>query len=181
MDLLTIFLIAIGLSLDAFAVSIAAGAVMKYFNSGDAIKMAFFFGAFQLVMPVVGWLSGLTLTDFITGVDHWVAFGLLFLIGCKMIYESFKIDKMEKPGVNTMALLGLALATSIDALTVGLSLSFLKIAIAMPAIIIGIVTFSFSFLGVFIGHKFGRLFAGKIEVAGGIVIVGIGLKILFVN
>ena len=180
MDLLTIFLIAIGLSLDAFAVSIAAGAVMKYFNSGDALKMAFFFGAFQLVMPVVGWLSGLTLKNFISGVDHWIAFGLLLLIGCKMIYESFKIDK-KNPGVNTMALLGLALATSIDALAVGLSLSFLKIAIAMPAIIIGTVTFLFSFFGVFVGHKFGRLFAGKIEIAGGIVIIGIGIKILFVN
>ena len=180
MDLLTIFLIAIGLSLDAFAVSIAAGAVMKYFNSDDALNMAFFFWAFQLVMPVVGWLSGLTLKNFITGVDHWVAFGLLFLIGCKMIYESFKINK-EKPGVNTMALLGLALATSIDALAVGLSLSFLKIAIALPAIIIGTVTFLLSFFGVFVGHKFGRLFAGKIEIAGGIVIIGIGLRILFVN
>ena len=183
MDLLTIFLIAIGLSLDAFAISIAAGAVMKYFNSGDALKMAFFFGAFQLVMPVVGWLSGLTLTNFITGVDHWVAFGLLFLIGCKMIYESFKINKAEKEkqGVNTMALLVLALATSIDALAVGLSISFLKIAIALPAIIIGTVTFMLSFFGVFVGHKFGRLFAGKIEIAGGIVIIGIGLRILFVN
>jgi len=183
MDLLTIFLIAIGLSLDAFAVSIAAGAVMNSFNSSDAFKMAFFFGAFQLVMPVVGWLSGLTLKNFISGVDHWVAFGLLLLIGCKMIYESFKIDKPGegKPGVNTMALLGLALATSIDAMAVGLSLSFLKIAIAAPAIIIGIITFLFSFFGVFAGHKFGRLFAGKIEIAGGIVIVGIGLKILFVN
>jgi len=183
MDLLTIFLIAIGLSLDAFAVSIAAGAVMKYFNSGDAFKMAFFFGAFQLVMPVVGWLSGLTLKNFISGVDHWVAFGLLLLIGCKMIYESFKINKSEKekPGINTMALLGLALATSLDALAVGLSLSFLNVAIAMPAIIIGAVTFLLSFFGVFVGHKFGRLFAGKIEVAGGIVIVGIGIKILFVN
>ena len=183
MNLLTIFLIAIGLSLDAFAISIAAGAVMKYFNSADAFKMAFFFGAFQLVMPVAGWLSGLTLKNFITGVDHWIAFGLLLLIGCKMIYESFKIDKPGegKPGVNTMALLGLALATSIDALAVGLSLSFLSVAIALPAIIIGTVTFLLSFSGVFVGHKFGRLFAGKVEIAGGIVIIGIGLKILFVN
>ena len=180
MDLATIFLIAIGLSLDALAISIAAGASMQYFDSGDAFKMAFFFGAFQLVMPVIGWLSGLTLKNFITGVDHWVAFGLLFLIGCKMIYESSKIDK-EKSGVNTVALLGLAFATSLDALAVGLSLSFLKIAIALPAIIIGMVTFLISFFGVFVGYKFGRLFAGKIEVAGGIVIIGIGLKILFIN
>ncbi len=183
MDLLTIFLIAVGLSLDAFAVSIAAGAVMKYFRSGDALKMAFFFGAFQLVMPVVGWLSGVTLKNLISGVDHWVAFGLLFLIGCKMIYESFEINRAEKekPGVNTMVLLGLALATSIDALAIGLSLSFLNVAIVMPAVIIGTVTFLLSFFGVFFGYKFGRLFAGKIEVAGGIVIIGIGLKILFVN
>ncbi|MFH2068501.1 MAG: manganese efflux pump MntP family protein [Candidatus Omnitrophota bacterium] len=180
MDLLTIFLIAVGLSLDTFAVSIAAGAVMQYFNFSDALKMAFFFGVFQLVMPVVGWFSGLTLRNFISGVDHWIAFGLLFLVGCKMIYESFKIDK-EKPGVNTMVLLGLALATSIDAMAVGLSLSFLRIAVALPAIIIGTVTFLLSFFGVFAGHKFGRLFPGKIEVAGGIVIIGIGIKILFVN
>jgi len=104
----------------------------------------------------------------------------LLLIGCKMIYESFKIDK-EKPGVNTMVLLGLALATSIDALAVGLSLSFLNVAIAMPAIIIGTVTFLLSFFGVFVVHKFCRLFAGKIEIAGGIVIIGICIKILFVN
>ena len=183
MDLLTIFLIAVGLSLDAFAVSIAAGSAMKYFHSGDAFKMAFSFGVFQLVMPVVGWLSGLTLRNFISGIDHWVAFGLLLLIGCKMIYESFKIDKVEKekPGVNTLILLGLALATSIDALAVGLSLSFLKIAIVLPAVIIGTVTFLLSFSGVFVGYKFGRLFAGKMEIAGGIVIIGIGLKILFVN
>ena len=169
--------------MDTFAVSIAAGVVMKYFHSGNALKMAFFFGAFQLVMPVVGWSSGVTLKNFISGFDHWVAFGLLLLIGCKMIYESFKIDKVEKekPGVNTMVLLGLAFATSIDALAIGLSLSFLNVAIVMPAVIIGTVTFLFSFFGVFFGHKFGRLFAGKIEVAGGIVIIGIGLKMLFVN
>lgn len=183
MDLLTLFLIAVGLSMDAFAVSIASGSVMKYFNSGEAFKMAFFFGAFQLVMPVAGWLSGVTLENIVAGFDHWVAFGLLFLVGCKMIYGSLKIEQSEKeePGVNTMDLLGLALATSIDALAVGLSLSFLKIAIAMPAIIIGMVTFLFSLFGVFVGYKFGRLFAGKMEIAGGIVIVGIGLKILFVN
>ena len=180
MDLLTIFLIAVGLSLDAFAVSIAAGAVMKYFNSEDAFKTAFFFGAFQLVMPVLGWFSGLTFKNFISGVDHWIAFGLLFLVGCKMIYESFEMEK-KKPGVSTMALLGLALATSIDALAVGLSLSFLNVAIARPAVIIGTVTFLLSFAGVFLGHKFGRLFAGKMEIAGGIVIIGIGLRILFVN
>ena len=176
-------MIAVGLSLDAFAVSIAAGAVMKYFHSGAALKMAFFFGAFQLVMPVVGWLSGLTLKNFISGFDHWIAFGLLLLIGCKMIYGSFEINKAgkKKPGVNTLVLLGLAVATSLDALAVGLSLSFLNVAIAIPAIIIGTVTFLFSFFGVFFGQKFGRLFAGKIEIAGGIVIIGIGLKILFVN
>ncbi len=180
MDLVTIFLIAVGLSLDAFAVSIAAGGVMKYFNSGEALKMAFFFGGFQLVMPVAGWLTGLTLKNFISGFGHWFAFGLLLLIGCKMIYESFKIDK-KKPGVSILVLLGLAFATSLDALAVGLSLSFLNVAIAVPAVIIGMVTFLFSFSGVFAGHKFGRLFAGKIEIAGGIVIIGIGLKILFVN
>jgi putative Mn2+ efflux pump MntP len=131
-------------------------------------------------MPLIGWLAGLSLRDFIAGVDHWVAFGLLGLIGGKMIYGATKIGTHEKETnpLSLFVLLILSVATSIDALAVGLSFAFLKISIATPIIVIGFVTFLLSFLGVLVGNRLGHFFEKKMEIVGGLVLIGIGIKIL---
>ena len=180
MDIISITLIALGLAMDAFAVSITGGIAIRHLRIRSALKIAFFFGAFQAFMPVLGWLAGLSLRELISDIDHWIAFGLLCFIGCKMIYESLKIkgSEEEKDFLNIYILLVLSVATSIDALAVGLSFAFLKISIAAPVIIIGTVTFLLSFTGVFIGDKIGHLFKNKFEIIGGIILIGIGIKIL---
>lgn len=179
MDIFSISLIALGLAMDAFAVSITSGFAIKYIKIKNALMIAIFFGLFQAIMPVVGWLAGYTLKDFISGIDHWIAFGLLSIIGVKMIYESFKLsDKERVDPLNVSVLFVLSIATSIDALAVGISLSFLNISIALPSIIIGIITFLLSFMGVYIGNKLGHFFEKKIEILGGIILIAIGIKIL---
>ena len=180
MDAISIICIAFGLAMDAFAVSVTSGVTIKHLRIKNALTIATCFGSFQAFMPFMGWLAGLSLRDFISGVDHWIAFGLLSAIGCKMIYESCKVEsiKREINPLNFFVLLILSVATSIDALAVGISLSFLKISIAIPAIIIGIVTFLLTLLGVFIGNRFGHFFENKIEIVGGLILIGIGTKIL---
>jgi putative Mn2+ efflux pump MntP len=179
-DIFSILLIAIGLAMDAFAVSISSGFIIKQIEIKNALKIALFFGLFQAIMPVIGWLAGISLTGFISGFDHWLAFGLLCIIGCKMIYESFKLNPAGNKinPLNIYVLFILSIATSIDALAVGFSLSFLRVGIVLPAIIIGIVTFVLSFLGVYIGNKFGHFFERKIELIGGLILISIGIKIL---
>ena len=181
MVLLTIVIIAIGLAMDAFAVSIVSGAAYKQLNIKHAFRLALFFGGFQAFMPIVGFLAGLTVKQHIANYDHWVAFALLTAVGAKMIYESAKIkpaDENSQP-FNIPVLLALAVATSIDALAVGITLSLLRIPIVTAAVIIGLVTFVLSYIGVFIGKNFGHFFENKIEALGGIILIGIGLKILF--
>jgi len=180
MSFATAFLIAIGLAMDAFAVSIANGVSMKTLRVHHAFLIAFFFGAFQALMPVIGWLAGLSVADLIAQYAHWIAFILLSFIGGKMIYESFQIKEAENDpcSLNIGTLLVLSIATSIDALAVGLSFAFLKTTILAPVVIIGAVTFVLSFLGVVIGEKIGHLFESKIELLGGIILIGIGVKIL---
>jgi len=131
-------------------------------------------------MPVIGWLAGLSVREFISAVDHWVAFALLFMVGGKMIYEATFMEKDDdkKDPLNISVLLILSIATSIDALAVGFTLSFINVEIVTPAIIIGIITFVFSFAGVYIGDRFGHFMEKKIEVLGGVVLIGIGVKIL---
>jgi putative Mn2+ efflux pump MntP len=180
MDIVTILFIAFGLAMDAFAVSIANGITIKQQRMNHALKLGFSFGSFQAFMPLIGWLAGLSLRDLIAGVDHWIAFGLLSLIGCKMIYESTKIQSGEKEAdsLSLFVLFMLSVATSIDALAVGVSFAFLKISIITPIIVIGFVTFLLSFLGVFIGNKVGHFFENKIEILGGLILIAIGIKIL---
>ena len=180
MDIFSISLIALGLAMDAFAVSITSGFAIKYIKIKNALMIAIFFGLFQAIMPLIGWLAGYTLKDFISGIDHWIAFGLLSIIGLKMIYESFKLesDKERVDPLNISVLFVLSIATSIDALAIGISLSFLNISIALPSIIIGIITFLLSFMGVYIGNKLGHFFEKKIEILGGIILIAIGIKIL---
>jgi putative Mn2+ efflux pump MntP len=178
MDLTTIF-IALGLAMDSFSVSITNGLANKFIKVTDALKIGVFFGLFQAIMPVFGWLAGVNFIDVISGVDHWIAFGLLSFIGCRMIYEAIKEE--SKKLISSLSfgmLLMLSIATSIDALAVGLSLSFLKVSIVAPAIITGIITFLLSFLGVYLGNRFGRFFKNKIEVLGGLILLVIGFKIL---
>ena len=180
MDMVTIVLIAFGLAMDAFAVSITSGFTIKHLRIGHALQIALFFGLFQAVMPVIGWLAGLSLRDFIVGVDHWIAFGLLSLIGCKMIYESVKIEPNEKEAnpLSIYALLILSIATSIDALAVGVTFALLEVSIAAPVIVIGGITFVLCFLGTFMGNRFGHLFESKIEIIGGLILIGLGVKMV---
>jgi len=180
MDAITIIAIAFGLAMDAFAVSITSGITIKNLKINNALKIALFFGLFQAIMPVIGWLAGLSLKDFISEIDHWIAFGLLSFIGCKMIYESITVQSNEKQidPLNVYVLLMLSVATSIDALAVGVSFAFLKVSIVTPVIIIGTLTFLLSYLGVYIGDRIGHFFENKIEIAGGLLLIGIGLKIL---
>jgi len=179
MDAVTILLIALGLAMDSFSVSITTGLAIKNPRISNALKIGVFFGFFQAFMPVIGWLGGSSMKGFISDIDHWVAFGLLCLVGCKMIFESIrrKTDEKANPP-NGYVLLMLSVATSIDALAVGVSLAFLKTSIATPVTVIGTVTFLLSFLGVYVGNKFGHFFENKIEVAGGFILIGIGIKIL---
>ncbi|KAF0123989.1 MAG: hypothetical protein FD154_2536 [Elusimicrobia bacterium] len=184
MKTLEILFIALGLSMDAFAVSVASGATMKRLHLPHALKMGLFFGAFQALMPIVGWAAGLGMKSFISGWDHWIAFTLLSVVGGKMLYESFKIKEEEECGgtktcpFDTGTLTVLAIATSIDALAVGLTFSFLQVSIIAPALLIGLVTFLMSAAGVKIGTTGGHFFEHKMEAAGGLILIGIGLKIL---
>ena len=180
MDALAILLIAVGLAMDAFAVSIAHGATLRNSRSGDALKMAASFGSFQAFMPVLGWLGGLSLGMFISGVDHWIAFGILTFIGCKMVYDSISAKTVGKQpkSLTAYVLLALSVSTSIDALMVGVSFAFLQLPIIIPVAVIGIVTALLSFLGVSFGNTLGNLFGSRIETAGGLILMAIGLKIL---
>jgi putative Mn2+ efflux pump MntP len=176
----SILLIAVGLAMDAFAVSIVTGSVYKDLHVKHALRMALSFGGFQAVMPLIGFLAGLSLKNYITHVDHWVAFGLLVFVGGKMVYEAFQIESAEKnrDPSNLLILLALSVATSIDALAVGITLSLLTSAICLAVTLIGLITFGLSFAGVYLGKRFGHFFESRIEVVGGLILIGIGIKIL---
>ncbi len=178
MDVLTIVLIAIGLAMDAFAVSIAKGVTTSQDRWRSAILLASFFGGFQALMPVMGWLVGLGLEDFIMSVDHWIAFGLLAFIGAKMIYDSTKSESCREEPLTLSLVLALAIATSIDALMVGLTFAFLETSILVPALIIGIVTFFLSLAGFMFGCGIGTAFGKRVEALGGVILIIIGIRIL---
>jgi putative Mn2+ efflux pump MntP len=179
MNLITVLLTSVALAMDAFAVSIGGGISIKKVILKDYLIISTFFGGFQFIMPLLGWSSGLFFRDFIISFDHWIAFGLLGLIGSKMIYESFQQEEEEGTDFrNLYILLTLAIATSIDALAVGLSFSVIKTPIMGASIIIGVITFLICLFGVYIGNKFGHLFEKQAETIGGIILIGIGIKIL---
>ena len=144
------------------------------------MRIALFFGAFQAIMPVIGWLAGRSVAEFIAPWDHWVVFGLLVFIGARMIYESFRMDAAEKPTnpLNIYVLLVLSVATSLDSLADGFSFALLKVAIFMPVIIIWLVTFALSLVGVTVGGRLGHFFEKRIEALGGLVLIAIGVKVL---
>jgi len=176
---ITIILIALALAMDSFSVSITRGFTnTKTKMSIEALKTGFFFGTFQAIMPIIGWLAGLSIIELISGFDHWIAFGLLALVGTRMIYESITAASRKIASSTSLkVLIMLSIATSIDALAVGLSLSFLEESILIPAIIIGIITFSLSFLGLYIGKKLGNYFE-RIGILGGIILIVIGFRVL---
>lgn len=167
--------------MDAFVVSIVSGSAYKQLHVKHVLRMALFFGAFQAIMPLVGFLAGLSLKQYIVHCDHWIAFGLLAIVGVKMIYESFKIKSEAKTSdpSNIIVLLVLSVATSIDALAVGVTLSLIAGSVILAVSIIGLVTFVLSYLGVQIGKRFGHFFESRIEALGGVILIAIGTKILF--
>ena len=181
MGIITIFLIAIGLNFDSLAVSISAGLVVKHIRFSQAARIAFVFAFFQGLMPFIGWFIGSQIKDLIKDYDHWIAFTLLFLIGAKMFYESFKKEEDKKPfnPLKLMVMVGLAIATSIDALVVGVSFAFIDINIYLALAIIGALTFIVAMLGMLLGKNAGSLFGKKMEIVGGLILIGIGAKILF--
>ncbi|MFA6196671.1 MAG: manganese efflux pump MntP family protein [Sulfurimonas sp.] len=177
--MLEVFLLSFALSMDAFAVSIGLGVKNKEFSKVLALKVALFFGLFQGLMPLVGFLASLGLGSIIESIDHWVAFVLLSAIGGKMLYESFgENTEDEITHITNKVLLILAVATSIDAMAAGFTLNLLNMNPYISMIIIAIVTFLFSYIGVFIGSRGGSYLEDKAEKLGGIVLIGIGLKIL---
>ena len=173
-----LLLIAVGLSMDAFAVSVCKGLSVKKVGVKHAALAGLYFGGFQFLMPVIGFLLGFRFEAVIENIDHWVAFVLLAFIGGNMIKESFgKAEELNDDfGVKTMLLM--AVATSIDALAVGVTFAFLEVQILPAAGLIGVTTFLLSFAGIYIGNVFGARYKSKAELAGGIILVLIGLKIL---
>ena len=170
--------------MDAFAVSIATGVSLKNVNSRQLFRLSWHFGLFQALMPIIGWGAGLSIRSYIEHYDHWIAFGLLAFVGGHMIKEAFQDGKSEKPikdYTKGMTLVMLSVATSIDALAVGFSLSLLKISIWMPALIIGIVAGTFTLVGMRIGERIGaaKRLSFYAETIGGVVLIGIGLNILY--
>ena len=183
MGFVELFLIGVGLSMDAFAVSICKGLGMSRLNMRQAVVISLFFGGFQALMPLVGWALGSQLVDLITPIDHWIAFALLAFVGGKMLWDAFHEDDGEDgeakdAKLDLKELLMLAIATSIDALAVGITFAFLQVAIVPSVIIIGVTTFVLSFVGVAVGHFFGARFEKPATIAGGVVLILIGAKIL---
>ena len=184
MSIFELFLIAVGLSMDAFAVAICKGLSMRKMNYRHAAVIALFFGGFQALMPLIGWVLGKQFERYITSVDHWIAFILLAIIGMNMIREALgKDDEEEEKGcqgdrLDLKDLLMMAIATSIDALAVGVTFAFLQVSIVPAVSLIGITTFVLSLIGVSLGRVFGAKFKSKAEFLGGAILILIGVKIL---
>lgn len=182
--MIEIFLIAVSLALDAFAVSVSSGISIPGFGWKHGVKMGCWFGFFQFAMPLVGWLLGTGVSTYISAVDHWIAFALLALIGGKMVWEALKKargggdDDAAPAELSAKRLTVLAIATSIDALAVGVSMAFMAVNIIAASIVIGVVAFALSVVGGLLGKRLGRLFQQRAELAGGLVLIGIGAKIL---
>lgn len=179
MEIIELILISVGLSMDAFAVSICKGLSVRNLKLRHAAVTGLFFGGFQALMPLMGYLLGSQFKEYITAIDHWIAFGLLLIIGINMIRES-RNEHCENfsDTFSLKNMIVLSVATSIDALAIGVTFAFLQVDILPAVSLIGIITFIFSAIGVKIGHAFGMKFKSKAEFAGGVILIGIGLKIL---
>lgn len=180
MDFFTIIIIALGLSADSFAISVSSGIIISKIEFSKAMKIAFFLAIFQGTMPLIGWFLGVGFSEIIKDYDHWISFILLLFVGAKMIYDDFKKDE-NKSRINplkTVVLIGLAIATSIDALIVGISFGLLEYPIIISCSIIFIATLLVSLSGIYLGCRFCRLINYKLVSIAGVVIIGIGVKIL---
>lgn len=178
MSVWELFVIAVGLSMDAFAVSICKGLSMPKMQWKNALLAGIYFGGFQALMPLIGYLLGSGFQDKITSIDHWIAFLLLGFIGINMVRESREEAEEVDPSFDMKTMLLLAIATSIDALAVGVTFAFLKVNILAAVCFIGIVTFCFGVAGIKIGNVFGTRYKSKAELAGGVILILMGLKIL---
>ena len=179
MELFEIVVIGIGLAMDAFAVSVCKGLSMKKMNWKKAVIIALYFGIFQAIMPIIGYFLGNTFSSFIENIDHWLSFILLSAIGINMIKNSFDSEEDKRnDNIDIKTMLLLSIATSIDALAIGITFAFFKINLLFSIIIIGLITFILSIFGVKIGNKFGDKFQNKAEIIGGFILIVIGLKIL---
>lgn len=178
MSIIELFLIAVGLSMDAFAVSICKGLSLKKMSWKNAFIAGTYFGGFQALMPLIGYLLGTSFKDMITKLDHWIAFGLLVLIGISMIREAMGETESMDASFGFRTMLTLAVATSIDALAVGVTFAFLSVDIVSAIIFIGLTTFVFSAAGIRIGNVFGAKYKSKAEIAGGVILILMGTKIL---
>lgn len=179
MSLFTLFVTAVGLSMDAFAVSICKGLAMKKLSWKKALIIGLWFGGFQALMPTIGYLLGTKFESYVTAIDHWIAFVLLALIGANMIKEALSKEEGEtNDSIDIKTMFLLAVATSIDALAVGVTYAFLQVQIVLAVTFIGVITFSLSVAGVKIGNVFGLKYKSKAEITGGVILILMGTKIL---
>ena len=179
MGIIELILLSIGLGMDAFAVSVCKGISMKKMNWKKACIIGLYFGGFQAIMPVIGYFFGSSFESIITNIDHWIAFILLEIIGAKMIQEAFQKEEEEyNEDISVKTMIVLSIATSIDALAVGITFAFLKVNLLLAITLIGTITFILSVIGTKIGNRFGDKYKSKAELAGGIILIIIGLKIL---
>lgn len=181
MNLATSFLIAVGLAMDSFAVSLGVGTTQPLDQHRDKFRLAFHLGLFQALMPVLGWLAGSTINQYISSVDHWIAAGLLAYVGGKMLKEGFDTGDETFMGdpCRGRLMIVLCVATSIDALAVGLSLAMIDAPIAFPVLVIGVVTFALSLFGLYAGCRLGESFGKRMEILGGLILLLIGARILY--
>ncbi len=181
LSLLTLLLLAVGVSADAFAVAVGKGLGMPRLRAGDALRLAVAFGLAQAVMPLIGYVLGAQLARYVMSVDHWVVFVLLGAIGLTMLHQAWRgnDDEKDQPGeISHRQLLVLSVATSIDALAVGIGFAFLDVNLLGAVSLIGVTTFGLTLLGVVVGHRAGARFRRPAEAAGGLVLIGIGTRIL---
>lgn len=184
MDLLVLIGLAVGLSMDALAVSVANGIMIKKLQVRHAFRIAFFFGFFQALMPLIGWAAGITFSQYIQPVDHWIAFGLLALVGGRMIWESLgktpenNGEDLPHNCLHFPTLLLMSIATSIDALAVGISFALIGTIIWLPVLIIGMITFIICFIGILVANRLGSILGNRLGILGGVILIGIGIKIL---
>jgi len=180
MDTITLFGLALALAMDAFAVALGTGTVLARLTGRHLFRLGFHFGLFQAMMPVIGWLAGQTIIQWVAAWDHWIAFTLLALIGGRMILEarSAEEERAERDPTRGLSLVLLSIATSIDALAVGFSLSVIGISIWMPALVIGLVAGILTVCGMLIGDRISGRWGPRVEILGGCILIGIGIRIL---
>jgi len=180
MDLITVVGLAVALAMDAFAVALGTALTLQTMTGRHLFRLGWHFGLFQALMPIIGWLSGMTIQKWIVSVDHWVAFGLLSFVGGRMLWEAFHPETKTQRGDPTRgwSLIVLSVATSIDALAVGLTLAMLDVSIWFPSLIIGLVAGVLTVVGMLVGRRLSGHWGPRVEIFGGLVLIGIGIRVL---